>query len=387
LGDRDDRSPVTIADVFVILLVAAAAAYGAVRGLAVQVVSLAGLAAGAFAGSRLAPHLLTEGAGSAWVPVAGLIGAVVGALFVHALSVGLGRPLFRAVAVGPARALDAVGGAVFGAGVGLALVWLFAVVAIQQSGLGLRRDVQRSEILPRLLGAVPPIDVLSALRRVDPLPFVEDLPGARLPPPDPSVRNAPGARVAQQAVVKVLGTSCGLGVSGSGWVVGPELVATNVHVVTGQRDTHVIAPNGRDLGARLVHSDARNDVALLRVSGLATAPLEPAPESDEARPVALLGYPGNGPLVAAPGTAGPARRHLGQNAYGDGLVLRDVVPLRGVVRSGDSGGPVVDARGRVVAMMFAATRGERGGLGIPADLVEDAARGRLRPVAPGQCAG
>jgi S1-C subfamily serine protease len=378
---------VTGADLLVLLLVAAAAAYGAARGLAAQVLSFAGLAVGAVVGSRIAPHLLTGGETSPWVPVAALIGAVVGALLLHGISVALGRPLFRAVAVGPARVIDAVGGAVFGAGLGLALAWLFAVVAIQQPGLGVRPDVQRSEILPRLLSAVPPTDVLNALGRFDPLPLVGGFPGARLPPPDPSVDDTAGARAAEQAVVKVLGTSCGLGVSGSGWVVGAGLVATNLHVVTGEQDTHVLVPNGRDLPARLVHADARNDVALLRVPGLGTAPLRPAPASDEPRPVALLGYPGNGPLVAAPGTAGTPRRLLGENAYGQGPVLREVVPLRGVVRRGDSGGPAVDRRGRVVAMMFAATRGERGGLGIPVDIVEEAAAGPLRLVESTDCAG
>jgi S1-C subfamily serine protease len=377
----------TVADLLVLLLVAAAAAYGATRGLAAQVLSFAGLAIGAVVGSRIAPHLLAGGASSAWVPVAALIGAVVGALLLHTASVALGRPLFRAVAVGPARVIDAVGGAVFGAVVGLALAWLFAVVALQQPGLGLRRDVQRSEILPRLIGAVPPTDVLNALGRFDPLPLVGGLPGARLPPPDPSVRDTAGARAAQKAVVKVIGTSCGLGVSGSGWVVSAGLVATNLHVVTGEHDTHVLVPNGRDLPATLVHADERNDIALLRVPGLGTARLRAAPASDEPRPVALLGYPANGPFVAAPGTAGPPRRLLGQNAYGSGPVLREVVPLRGVIRRGDSGGPAVDRRGRVVAMMYAATRGERGGLAIPVEIVEEAANGPLRRVGPGPCAG
>lgn len=377
----------SFADLLVVLLVAAAAAYGAARGLAVQLLSLVGLAAGAFVGSRIAPHLLSGGSSSAWVPVAGLIGAVVGALVLQTASVALGRPLFRVVAVGPARALDAAGGALFGAIVGLALSWLFAVVALQQPSLGLKRNVQQSEILPRLLGAIPPDDVLNALSRFDPLPLLGELPGARLPPPDPSVQIAPGALAAQTSVVKVLGTSCGLGVAGSGWVVGPDLVATNVHVVTGQHDTHVLTPSGGDRDARPVYADPRNDIALLRVPGLATAPLEGAPETDEPRDVALLGYPGDGSLVAAAGTAGGTRRILGRNAYGEGPVLRDVVPLRGAVRRGDSGGPVVDARGRVVAMMFAAARGEPGGFGVPVEIIEDAADGRLRPVALERCAG
>jgi S1-C subfamily serine protease len=87
-----------------------------------------------------------------------------------------------------------------------------------------------------------------------------------------------------------------------------------------------------------------------------------------------------------PGTAGPPRRLLGQNAYGK-PVLREVLPLRGVIRRGDSGGPAVDRRGRVVAMMYAATRGERGGLAIPVAIVEEAAKGPLRRVRRDSCAG
>lgn len=377
----------SFADLLVVLLVAAAAVYGAARGFAVQVLSLVGLAAGAFLGSRIAPHLLAGGSSSAWVPVAGLIGAIVGALLLQTASVALGRPLFRAVAVGPARAVDAAGGALFGAGIGLALAWLFAVVALQQPSLGLRKNVQQSEILPRLVGAVPPDEVLNALARFDPLPLLGSPAGTRLPEPDPSVGESPGTRAARAAVVKVVGTSCGLGVAGSGWVVEQNLVATNVHVVTGERDTRVLTPSGGDLDARLVYADARNDVALLRVPGLATAPLAAAPESDESRDVALLGYPGDGPLVAAPGTAGSTQSILGRNAYGEGPVLREVVRLRGSVRRGDSGGPAVDERGRVVAMMFAAARGENGGFGVPVELVEEATEGTLRPLPPGPCAG
>lgn len=377
----------TIADLLVVLLIATAAAYGAARGLAVQVLSFLGLVVGGFVGSRIAPHLLAGGTSSSWVPVAGLFGAVIGAVVLQTASVALGRPLFRAVAIGPARAVDALGGALFGGGVGLALAWLFSVVALQQPGLGLRADVQESEILPRLLSAVPPDDVLNALGRFDPLPFFSGLPGTRLPPPDPSVEEAAGAVTARASVVKVLGTSCGLGVAGSGWIVRRNLVATNVHVVTGEEDTHVLTPGGSDLDATLVFADARNDVALLSVPDLDARPLAPAPDVDGPRKVVLLGYPGNGPLVAEPGTAGPAQRFLGRNAYGNGPVLREAVRLRGPVRRGDSGGPAVDARGRVVAMMFAASRNEREGYGIPVEIVEAAAEGPLSPIELARCAG
>jgi S1-C subfamily serine protease len=377
-----------VADLVVIGLILLTAILGAARGLVVQVLSFAGLAVGGFAGSRIAPHLLADGASSTWVPVAGLLGAVVGALVVQTASVALGRPLFRAVAIGPARMIDAAGGAVFGGAVGLALAWLFAVVALQQPALGLRENVQASAILPRLLDAVPPDDLLNTLGRIDPLPLFAELRDSRLPAPDPSVRRAPGAVAAQDSVVKVLGTSCGLTIAGSGWVVGRNLVATNVHVVTGGQDTtHILTPGGADREATVVYADSENDVALLRVPGLEERPLRPAPEGGGSRKVVLLGYPENGPLVATPGTAGTPRQMLGRDAYGDGPVPREVVPLRGAIRQGDSGGPAVDARGRVVAMMFAATRGEKGGYGIAVDLVVEATGGPLRPVSLGDCAG
>lgn len=376
----------TLADVVVLLWVGLAAAYGAARGLTLQLLSLAGLAFGAFVGSRIAPHLLAGGTSSPWVPVASLVGAIAGAFLLQAVATTFAAPLLRVLARGPARVLDAAAGAVLGGAVGLTLAWLVAVVALQQPALGLRDDVQSSAILPRLVREVPPEDVLNALGRFDPLPLVGGLPGGPLPRPDPSVSHSAGARAAKNAVVKVLGTSCGLGVEGSGWVVGRGLVATNVHVVTGEHDTHVLTPAGSDLRADVAARDERNDVAILRVPGLRTRALAAAADTGEARRVALLGYPGNGALVAAPGSAGPARRLLTPDASGRRPTVREVVPLRGRVRHGDSGGPVVDARGRVVAMMYAATRGGDGGLGIPVDVVLEAATGRLGRQPAGPCA-
>ena len=376
----------TIVDLVVLVWVALAALQGAARGLSTQVVSLAGLAVGGLIGSRIAPRFLEEGAQSPWLPVAALVGAVVGAMLFQLVATLVVSRLGWFLPA-PVRLIDAAGGALFGAVVGLAIVWLFAVVALQQPSLGLRRQVQRSEVLPRLVDAVPPRTVLRALGRFDPLPLIGAVPGGVLPPPDPSVAGSPGARVAARGVVKILGTACGLGLEGSGWVVGPSLVATNVHVIAGERDTRVLVPNGKNLRARPVYVDALNDVALLRVPSLGVAPLRTAPEAEGSRPVALLGYPENGPLVSAPGTAGPAQRILATDAYGRRPRLRVVVPLRGPIRRGDSGGPAVDRRGRVVTMMFAATRGGGGGLGVPLDFVLRAVRGPLRPVSSGPCTG
>ncbi|MGI8605611.1 MAG: MarP family serine protease [Gaiellaceae bacterium] len=374
----------TVVDLVVFVCVALAALQGAARGLSTQAVSLAGLAVGGLAGSRVAPLFLEEGARSPWLPVAALAGAAVGAMLFQLVATSLVSRLGWFLPA-PVRLIDSVGGALFGALVGLAIVWLLAVVALQQPSLGLRKEVQRSEVLPRLVEAVPPRTVLRALGRFDPLPLIEAIPGGRLPPPDPSVARSSGSNLAAQAVVKVLGTACGLGLAGSGWVVGPTLVATNAHVIAGERDTRVLVPNGRNLLARPVYVDALNDVALLRVPSLGVPPLRTASAQGAPRPVALLGYPENGPLVSVPGTVGPPRRIVGPDAYGRGPRSRVVMPLRGKIRRGHSGGPAVDRSGRVVTMMFAATREGGGGLGVPVELVTRPARGPLRPVSSGPC--
>jgi S1-C subfamily serine protease len=376
---------VNVVDVLVLLGVALFAAFGALRGLAVQVLSLGGLALGAVAGSFTAPYVLPDN--SPWIPLAGLIGAVVGAFTFGAVAAFFAQPVRFFLATRPSLALvDRLGGVLAGALVGLAIGWLVAVLALHQPALGLRREVRASTILPRLVAAVPPDALLRTLNRFDALPLLPGVQG-RLPKPDPSVLRSPGAQAASRAVVKIQGTSCGVGVQGSGWVLRRGLVATNAHVIAGEDDPHVLAPNGQSLDAEPVYVDAENDVALLRVRSLSTDPLRAEQRADLPKPVALLGYPRNGPLTATAGTAGEPRTVLAPNAYGQGVRPRVVVPLRGRVQSGESGGPVVNRRGVVVAMIFGGTHSGRGGYAVPAELVLRALGERLRPADPGPCLG
>jgi S1-C subfamily serine protease len=282
------------------------------------------------------------------------------------------------------RAVDTWGGALTGAVVGLGFAWLAAVFLLHEPGLGLRPAIQRSAILPRLLNAVPPENVLSALDRIDSLPL---LPGVeeRLPEPDPSVLESPGARAAAASVVKVQGTSCGLGAQGSGWVVRRTLVATNAHVVAGQEDTQVLSLGGQSLPARVVYLDVTNDVAFLRVNSLRAPPLATRDDEEFPKPVVLLGYPRDGALTAVAGTAGEPRTVLAPDAYRKRVRPRQVVPLRGKVEPGDSGGPVVDRRGAVVAMIFGGTKRGQGGFGVPIEIVLRGVSTPLRPVSSGPC--
>ena len=103
---------------------------------------------------------------------------------------------------------------------------------------------------------------------------------------------------------------------------------------------------------------------------------------------AIVGYPGNGPLDIQPARLGPTSVVRTQDAYGRGPVNRRITSLRGRVRSGNSGGPVVDSRGRVLVTIFAASvgGGQRTGFGVPDSVVAGALSQARGPVGTGACA-
>jgi S1-C subfamily serine protease len=378
---------VTRLDWIVLGVVAFTALLGLWQGFTISLLSAAGVIAGGFIGARVAPHLLPEGAESPYTPLVALAGAAGFAILFEILGSSIGVAIRRRLSPGPLRTADSVGGLAFGALAGLALVWIVGAVALQLPGQQeLRQEVQRSALLRELNELVPPQRALRALARVDPFPSITG-PAPPAGPPDPSVLRQPGVRRAAPSVVRILGTACGLGVSGSGWVAGSGVVVTNAHVVAGQRDTTVDSLGGAPLPAQAIAFDARNDVAVLRVAGLTAPPLEQTePRSGSA--VAILGYPENGPLTAKPGLIGRTSTVLSVDAYGRGPVRRRITSLRGQVRPGNSGGPLLDSAGRVVGTVFAARIEGGAGYAVPPDVVDDAlARSRAGTVSTGDCAG
>jgi S1-C subfamily serine protease len=173
---------------------------------------------------------------------------------------------------------------------------------------------------------------------------------------------------------------------GTGWVVGDDLVATNAHVVAGQGDTQVIAGDGRVLSARAVYVDGDADVALMRVAdlGLPALPLGDAPSTGQT--VVLMGFPGGGALTAQTATAAAPRTVLAHDAYGRGRQARSVVVTRGSLGPGSSGGPVVDALGRVRAMIFGGSPDGESGAAVPPGPIRAGLRSSLVPVSTGPCA-
>jgi S1-C subfamily serine protease len=165
------------------------------------------------------------------------------------------------------------------------------------------------------------------------------------------------------------------------------VVVTNAHVVAGETDTTVTPPgNGSALDATAVHYDPRNDLAVLRVSGLAEPELSLAPEVRSGTAGAVIGYPENGPLTITPARAGATGPVITQDSYGRGPVTRELTALRGEVQSGNSGGPLVDGDGRVMGTVFAATtEGRPGGYAVPNSVVSSALADTATPVSTGPC--
>jgi S1-C subfamily serine protease len=359
---------VTQLDWIIVAFAAILGLLGFRQGFIVGVMSFAGFVLGAFLGTRLAPLLLPQGASSPYAPALGLVGALLaGAILASGLE-GLGFRVRRMLVLPGAWVLDGVLGAVFGAALALGIVWILAAVAAQSAGAGsLRSDIQRSAILRTLNEILPPSGpILNALARLDPLPQVSG-PSPNVSPPEPAIARTPGVRAAGRSVVRVVGTACGLAIEGSGWVVAPDLVVTNAHVVAGESDTHVeVGGNPPELAAQAVAFDPNNDVAVLHVAELGLSSLSLVASPAPGTPGAILGYPENGPFDVQPARIGATQTVLTQNAYGEGPIPRLLTPLRGLVRPGNSGGAVVDSAGRVLTTVFAGTvgSGPRGGYGV-----------------------
>jgi S1-C subfamily serine protease len=350
--------------------------FGFRQGFVVGALSFCGFAVGAFLGTRVGPLLLPKGSSSPYAPAFGLLGALLGGAILASGLEGVGFRLRRFMVVPGMGLLDGLLGAALGAALALGIVWIAAAVAGQTPGEDqLRADIQRSAILRKLNQVLPPSGpVLNALARLDPIPSITG-PSPDVAAPEPAVAHTPGVESASRSVVRVDGTACGLAIEGSGWVAAPDMVVTNAHVVAGEQDT-TVEVDGRQpsLAAQPLVFDPTNDLAVLRVQGLSLPSLSMASSPGSGMAGAILGYPENGPFDVQPGRIGRTQDVVTQNAYGEGPVTRLLTPLRGLVRPGNSGGPLVGADGRVLTTVFAATVGSTpaGGYGVANETVSTA---------------
>ncbi|AYY11778.1 serine protease [Actinobacteria bacterium YIM 96077] len=353
---------------FIIIALAIVVGYtGWVHGFVVGLLSFAGFVGGAVAGLLLVPVLL-----GSLEPGLGV--SILAALLVLAVaSIGQGVLAWTGgwvrskVSSQPARHVDAAGGAALGI-IGLLLAaWALGLALSTAAIPYASQGIRESAILRTVDDAVPvsPDNLRDAFQDVViaegfpevVAPWVPE-PIGEVEAPDGNLHRDPDIQKAAESVVHITGRApeCSRVLSGSGFVVAPERVMTNAHVVAGVNEPVVTFADGDPLAARVVDFDSDIDLAVLAVPDLPHEPLDLADGAPGTGVDAVVvGYPGSGPLTATPVRVRGQHELVGRDIYGDGSVTRDVLGLRGEVRPGNSGGPLVSTDGTVYGTIFAAS--------------------------------
>ena len=386
-------------DWVLVALVVLYALSGYWQGFVTGAFATAGLLLGGLLGVWLAPFALGDAASSLLVSL--------GALFIVILAASIGQALLQfggsrirdRIRWQPVRALDAVGGAVLSACAVLLVSWALGV-AVSGSGItGITGQVRNSAVLAKVDQVLPATadDLLGAFNNVVGEgffprylePFAPER-IVRVPPGPQRILSDPDVEGAEDSVVKVRGTnSCGRGIEGSGFVYADGRVMTNAHVVAGVSEPEVEI-GGDAVSAEVVHYDPDLDVAVLAVDTSGLPALSFDDSAGQGDPVAILGYPQDGPYDVEPGRIRAEQRLRSPDIYGDGTVIREVFSLRGLVRPGNSGGPIVSSAGETVGVVFAAsvTDDDTGYTLTASQVSQSAARGLANsdPVSTGDCA-
>lgn len=335
------------------------------QGFIVGACSTVGLLVGGFVGIEIAPLLLDRFSPGLSVSVAALVVVLVLAFVGQGLGSFAGHRVRRLVVWRPVRVVDAVSGAVLSVVAMLVIAWVLGLAVTGARLDGVNREVRNSAVLGAVDDVMPQAShrVLSAFnsivgssafpRYLEPFAPEHIVPVA---PPNDRILQAQAVVRDRRSVVKVIGSAqgCNRTVEGSGFVYAPGRVMTNAHVVAGVSDPMVRVGN-RDLRATVVVYNPDVDVAVLAVPGLHLPALHFGPELASGAAVAVLGYPENGPYDAEAARIRIKQRLRSPNIYDHGTVYRDTYSLYGLVRRGNSGGPLVGKTGKVVGVVFAAS--------------------------------
>jgi S1-C subfamily serine protease len=353
-------------DIAVLAVAFIAAISGWRSGALGSLLSFVGVLLGAIAGVLLAPHLVAHIS----APRAKLFAALflILALVVvgEVAGVVLGRAVRGAIHSSSVRFFDSLIGVAVQLVVVLVAAWLLATPLTSSSGQpslaaavrGSRVLAQVNDFAPEWLKTVP--KRLSALLDTSGLPQVLE-PFSRTPvvavaAPDAALANSPVVAATQPSVVKIraIAPSCQKVLEGSGFVLSPDRVMTNAHVVAGA-NTVTVEASGNPYDATVVSYDPTVDIAILAVPNLPPGPLAfantPATSGTEA---IVMGYPGGGGFVATPARVRELIELSGPDIYRNATINREVYTVRASVEQGNSGGPLINLNGQVLGVVFGA---------------------------------
>ncbi|HEU4425087.1 MAG TPA: MarP family serine protease [Pilimelia sp.] len=387
-------------DLVLLLLMLVFAVSGYRQGFVVGVLSFIGFCSGALVGLQIGPLIADQFADPGVRVVVSLIAIFGLAVLGQALAGWLGTRLRHAIRNRAGQVADDVGGAAVSLVAVLMVAWLVAVPLGVSSLPWLAKAVRNSAVLHAVDAVMPAqAKALSDQLRdtVDTRGFPNVFGGLQatevrqVEPPDPALARSQAVVRGRQSVVKVLGTapSCSRRIEGSGFIYSPERVMTNAHVVAGTRST-TIDLNGDRYDARVVVYNPKLDLAVLYVPGL-DAPVMPfaSREAATGADAVVLGFPLDGPYNAQSARVRDVGRITGPDIYEAGDVTREIYTIRALVRSGNSGGPLVTPNGQVLGVIFAAAADDPNtGFAVTADeasATAAAGRERTNQAGTGQC--
>jgi S1-C subfamily serine protease len=388
-------------DALVLVIALTAVVAGARQGMVTAVASLAGVLIGLLLGFELAPLLVEQFANPATKVSFTLAILVLMVALGETLGVVVGRAVRDRMHIESVRKIDsALGTLVLGLAV-LVVAWLVALPLSSAGFPGLAAAVNRSIVLGAVDRVMPeavrrlPTELRRQLHSTgfpDVLSPFSETPLKEVDPPDSALQASPVVQQARSSVLKIRGraSSCGRALEGSGFVIAPQRVLTNAHVVAGTDEVGVEVADDL-LSGRVVLYDPDTDIAVIAVPRLDAPPLRFSQADALSGASALvLGYPLDGPYQASEARVRERINLRGPDIYDSHTVQRDVYTVRAVVRSGNSGGPMVDPQGRVLGVVFgAAVDDDDTGFVLTADEVADevtAAPGLADEVYTGDCA-
>jgi S1-C subfamily serine protease len=358
-------------DLILIALVAAFAVAGYRQGFIIGVLSLAGFVLGVAGGAYIAPGISRALAKSSqWQAFVAILVVFAAAVIGMLIASGLGVAIRSRVTGRPATVVDSLGGAAVNIVSVLVVAWLIGSFLRTAEFPAVSREVNDSALL-RTVDAVMPRDALY----LPVFPGLRDLlnnglysqvfsaigaeQSLNLPQPNQSVVNAPGLARDERSIVKIQGEapSCSQDIEGSGFVISPQHVLTNAHVVAGVTvGLNVSQPGGsQGLPAHVVLYDPQRDLAVLYVPGLSARPLKLAGHASNGTSAIVAGYPLDHSFTAVPARIGYSISATGPNIYSTDTVDREIYPIKADVRSGNSGGPLLARDGEVYGVVFAAS--------------------------------
>jgi S1-C subfamily serine protease len=355
----------SVVDLILIALIIMFAINGYRQGFLVGSLSFCGFFGGALIGLQLAPLVVGSMSGP-FARVLVSLALVFGlALLLQAAAAWAGGRLRGTISNHHGRKVDDIGG-IFVSVLVLIVAWMVAVPLASSPLPGLSRSVRNSAILHGI-NAIVPNDARVLYSRLQETIAGGDFPkvfgdltptqARQVAAPDPALLALPVVASVHPSVVKVTGDApeCRRRIEGSGFVYAPEHVLTNAHVVAGTQGFISVESNGHDWQGHVVYYDSDTDLAVIFVQGLPATPLTWAPDLVGSGTDSLvLGYPMDGPYTPVAARVRDVITVRGPNIYEDHDVVRQVYVLRGTVRSGNSGGPLLDTNGRVLGVVFAA---------------------------------